>query len=66
MSSLFGRRQFMRLLDIQADYFERTPIVTETAESRNGRRRLQAKLGEVAKVMPAKFSKFERDGRKAY
>jgi arylsulfatase A len=55
-----------RLFDMQEDYFEQKPLTTDTADSQRARRKLQAKLDEMAKLMPPKFNKFEADSRKAY
>lgn len=57
-----------RFYDWKADYFEETPIAPEkaTASQKSARRKLQAGLDQMAKIMPPRFNKFETDGRKAY
>ncbi len=57
-----------RLFDIDKDYFEQSPIApgSESAADRAARKKLQAGLDQMAKVMPPKFNKYETDGRKPY
>ncbi|MBM3792553.1 MAG: arylsulfatase [Acidobacteria bacterium] len=57
-----------RLYNLEKDYFEQHPIAagSETAADLAARKKLQAGLDKMARVMPPKFNKFETDGRKAY
>jgi arylsulfatase A len=57
-----------RLFDMQNDVLEKTPLPANTAdaEAKAARRRLQAKLDEMARVKPPKFNEFAADGLKSY
>jgi arylsulfatase A len=55
-----------RLFNIEKDYFEERPITVESGIDRSERRKLQATLDQMAKVMPPKFNAFESDGLKPY
>ncbi|HUQ90308.1 MAG TPA: sulfatase-like hydrolase/transferase [Bryobacteraceae bacterium] len=55
-----------RLFDIQADYFEQSPIRDESKDARAARKKLQATLDRMSRVKPPVFNKFDSDGRKPY
>lgn len=57
-----------RLFDLAQDIDEKNPIPATSTDAahRAARRKLQAGLDEMARVMPPKFNKFATDGRTAY
>lgn len=55
-----------RLFDIENDSLEERPIRQDSPEQHAARKKLQATLDQMAKVMPPRFNKFESDGLKPY
>jgi len=55
-----------RMFDLKNDMFEKSPLPAKHVESTVARGKLQKVLDQWAKAHPAKFNKYEPDGRPAY